>query len=41
MHVYRSDGKRETIDSVLKGAERIVWAKILSNEWGRLANGNK
>ena len=37
-HIYKSDGQKETIDSLLK-IEDII--PTLSNEWGRLANGNK
>ena len=39
-HLYRSDGKKETIDSLLKGSNASTWYKSLSNEWGRLAQGN-
>ena len=39
-HLYRSDGKKETIDSLLKGNNASTWYKGLSNEWGRLAQGN-
>ena len=39
-NIYRPDGQKETIDSVLKGSDRIIWAQSLSNEWGRLAQGN-
>ena len=39
-HIYRPDGRKETIDSVLKGSDRVIWARSLSNEWGRLAQGN-
>ena len=41
-HIYNEEnGKRETIDSLLKGNKKDVWEKALSNEWGRLAQGNK
>ena len=39
-HIYRPDGKKETIDSVLQGSDQEIWTKSLSNEWGRLAQGN-
>ena len=40
-HIYRTDGTKHTIDSLLKGPDRLVWDQSLSNEWGRLAQGNK
>ena len=39
-HIFRPDGKRETIDTILQGSDRHIWTKSLSNEWGRLAQGN-
>ena len=39
-HIFREDGKKETIDSLLKGKNSSVWERSLSNEWGRLAQGN-
>ena len=39
-HIYRPDGKKETIDSLLQGSDRALWTQSLSNEWGRLAQGN-
>ena len=39
-HVYNSNGKKETIDSLLKGPNKATWEKSLSNEFGRLAQGN-
>ena len=39
-HVFRPDGTKESIDSVITGADRDLWTKSLSNEWGRLAQGN-
>ena len=39
-HIYRPDGKKETIDSVLQGSDRKIWSQSLSNEWGRLAQSN-
>ena len=40
-HIYNAKGKRETIDSVCKGPQMATWLQSLSNEWGRLAQGNK
>ena len=39
-HIYRPDGKKETIDTLLRGSDRVIWTQSLSNEWGRLAQGN-
>ena len=40
-HIYNEKtGKRETIDSLLNSPTRDVWIRALSNEWGRLAQGN-
>ena len=39
-HIFRPDGRKETIDSVLQGSDRDIWRQSLSNEWGRLAQGN-
>ena len=39
-HVYNINGKRETIDSVCRGEDKAIWLQSLSNEWGRLAQGN-
>lgn len=40
-HIYNEvTGKRETIDSLLNGPRSDVWSQALSNEWGRLAQGN-
>ena len=39
-HIYRPDGKKETIDSMLQGSDRKNWERSLSNKWGRLAQGN-
>ena len=40
-HIYDANGKKETIDSLLRGKDKDVWIKSLSNEFGRLAQGNK
>ena len=39
-HIFRPDGKKETIDTILHGSDRKIWTQSLSNEWGRLAQGN-
>lgn len=38
-HIYNKNGKKETIDS-LRRQFPDIWDKSLSNEWGRLAQGN-
>ena len=38
--ICTADGKRETIDSLITGSNKDIWAKSLSNDWGRLAQGN-
>ena len=41
-HIYNDvTGKGETIDSLLRGKDAIIWNGALVNEWGRLANRNK
>ena len=39
-HIYKPNGTKETIDSMLTGPSRVLWTQSLSNEWGRLAQGN-
>ena len=39
-HIYNHRGKKETIDSLRASPQKEVWEKALSNEWGRLAQGN-
>jgi len=39
-HIYKSDGTKETIDTLLQGPDKHIWTKSLSNDWGRLAQGN-
>ena len=39
-HIYNENGKKETLDSLLL-KNPLIWGRALSNEWGRLANGNK
>ena len=38
-HVYNNSGKKETIDTLLKGNMGDTWSIALSNELGRLAQG--
>ena len=38
--MHKVEESKETIDSLLKGPDRHVWIKSLSNDWGRLAQGN-
>ena len=40
MHIYDSNGKRMTIDKLVKGKDKDIWNKSLSMELGRLAQGN-
>ena len=35
-HIFRPNGSKETIDSVLKGPDKELWTRGLSNEWGCL-----
>jgi hypothetical protein len=40
-HIYNEQtGKKETIDSLLQGKNKKIWQKAVSNEFGRLAQGN-
>ena len=39
-HIFRPNGTKESIDSLLKGPLREIREKSLSNEWGRPAQGN-
>ena len=40
-HIYNAEGKRETVDTLINGDNGDRWTKSLSNEFGRLAQGNK
>ena len=40
-HIYNKEGKRESIDSLLAGENKLTWEKAVSNEFGRLTKGNK
>ena len=39
-HVYNTDGKKETINTLLFGLDSKIWTRSMSNELGRLAQGN-
>ena len=39
-HIYIKTGKRETIETLLKGDMSPTWTKAVSNEFGRLTQGN-
>ena len=39
-HIYDDNGKKETLTSLLSGDNKELWTQALSNEWGRVANGN-
>ena len=40
-HIYDETGRKETLDSIRASPQGDVWEQALSNEWGRLAHGNK
>ena len=40
-HIFNEEGKRLSIDSLLASEDSAIWTRSLSNEWGRLASGNK
>ena len=41
-HIYNDSGKKLTIDFLIQGDDGTTkWIPALSNEWGRLAQGNK
>ena len=39
-HVFDAKGTRLSIDTLLKGKDNTIWTRSLSNEWGRLLDGN-
>ena len=41
MHVYDTNGRRETVNSLLFGTDSKIWIRDLSNELCRLSQGNK
>ena len=40
-HIYDESGRGETLDSLRASIHGNVWEEAFSNEWGRLAQGNK
>ena len=38
--IYKENGAKETIDFLITGKSKDVWLRSLSNDWGRLAQGN-
>jgi len=40
-HILHKDGTRQSLDSLITGENKHVWINGLSNELGRLAQGNK
>ena len=41
MHIYDDQGKKLSMNNLIQGEHKDRWVKALSNEWGRLAQGNK
>ena len=42
IYIYnKKTGQKETLESLLNGKNHEQWLQVLSNEIGRLANGNK
>ena len=39
-HIYDKKGKKQTLQNLLKGPKQDRWLQALSNEFGRLAQGN-
>ena len=40
-HIYDVNGKKQSLDKLLNGKDsETKWFPALSNEWGRLAQGN-
>jgi hypothetical protein len=40
-HVFHPvTGKKQSLDSLINGTDKVSWLSSLSNEWGRLAQGN-
>ncbi len=40
IHIYNLNGKHEIIDTLRGLEKKVIWDKALTNEWGRLAQGN-
>ena len=41
MHIYDKLGRKQSLDSLLFGTNAAIWMTSMSNEIGRLAQGNK
>ena len=41
LHIYDKNGVKQTLEKVLQGEQKVIWNKSSSNEFGRLAQGNK
>ena len=41
MHMYDDQGEKLSMDNLIQGEHKDRWVKALSNEWDRLAQGNK
>ena len=39
-HIFKDDGTKETLDSLLAGQQRSTWLQSIINDWGRLSQGN-
>ena len=39
-HIYNSSGVKQSLRTLLKGNDKFIWFRSLSNEFGRLAQGN-
>ena len=40
-HIFDNNGKRQTLEVLLKGPGSNIWQRSTSNEFGRLAQGNQ
>ena len=41
INIYDDQGKKFSMDNLIQGEYKDIWVKALSNEWDRLAQGNK
>ena len=41
MHIYDDNGKKQSLEALLNGNDGNIWNRSMSNEIGRLAQGNK
>ena len=39
-HIYDKNGRKETVDTLIHGENKRIWIQALSNELGRLLQGN-